>query len=154
MQTRRRWDFSVSCRCSIISRNHSFPWAMEFWAERGICHFAVEMSRAVEFMLSHRICQISRNTLQNVCFFSSLVLAACQKSNQYFISQVFIHTGWPLSTSSLVTQSACHTVSPAVAVWFWAQSQRWSPGFFRAGLGTRVWSLKFPNPGVGSPTKN
>ena len=34
--------------------------------------------------------------------FNSSVPATHQKSNQYFISQVFVHASWPLLTSSLV----------------------------------------------------
>ena len=74
----------------IINRDHSFPWAAEFWAEPR------------NLLFCHGICQISGNTLQNVCFFSSIVPATRQKSNQYLISQAFIHASWPLLMSSLV----------------------------------------------------
>ena len=53
-----------------------------------ICYFAAEMSRAAEFMLFRRICQISGNTLRNVCILAALCLQLGQKSN---------HASWPLS---------------------------------------------------------
>ena len=73
--------FTASALYISLANCHQGP---QFSARRGIlssaadsqnlfCHTIV--SRAAEFLLFHGMCQISGNTLQNVCFFSSLIPA-------------------------------------------------------------------------------
>ena len=84
LQLKRYYEFSVALgrfllvlACHFICHKYFlyiqlgitvFHRLRNFQPSCGICCFATEMSQATELMLFHRICQISADTLQNVCF--------------------------------------------------------------------------------------
>ena len=94
---------SVYMSCTVINGDHSFPWAAEFWPELQNLLFCCrnEPSSGI-YAFPWNLSNFWKYTPKRMLFFSSLVPATHQKSNQYFISQVFIHASWPLSMSSLV----------------------------------------------------
>ena len=89
-------DWLTYLLVSKMTIDRSFPWTAEFWAEpRNLlfCHGNEPSRRIVKFLEVHS---------KTYAFFSSLEPGTRQKNNQYFVRQVFVHTSWPLSMSSLV----------------------------------------------------
>ena len=95
----------------LTSTDHSFPWAVEFSAELWNSLFCRgnKPSRRI-YAFPQNLSNFWKYTPKPM-FFSSLVPTTRQKSNQYFISQVFVHASWPLSMPSVVMCNILFVVS-------------------------------------------
>ena len=94
----RKWVVTVTFR------DHSFPRPTEFSAKPWNLLFCRgnEPSRGI-YAFPRNLPNFWKYTPKRMIFFSSLVPATRQKSNQYFIGHVFVHASWPLLMLSLVT---------------------------------------------------